>query len=98
MPPSRRVGIKKGLKSAPGRNPSRGGNRLESFSRFYATRTDANTQTHGAVNPLAQIKAPLPASSPRPAAQPGTSVRTSPAGRMRAYARDSYGIPYNVPH
>jgi len=90
MPPSRRVGIKKGLKSVPGRNPSRGGNRLESFSRFYATRTDANTQSMGTVNPLAQIKAPLPASKPPLQGQLGQAGRTSPADRMQSCARDSF--------
>ena len=89
MPPSRRVRNKKGLKSVPGRNPSRGGNRLEASSRFYATWTDANTQTHGAVNPLEQIKVPLPASRPRRQGQLGQAKRTSLAGRMRVCARGS---------
>jgi hypothetical protein len=91
---------KSASKTLNNRNPCVGVRSIH--SRFHTRpvlfhrRTDANTQTHGAVNPLAQIKGQPRASSQPLAGQPGRTGRTSLAGQRRVCARGSCGLPFHA--
>ena len=89
-----RVAVEKSAsKTLNNRNPCVGVRSIH--SRFHTRpvlfhrRTDANTQSHGAVNPPAQTAAPLPANRQRQQGRQGQARRTSLVDRMRVCARDS---------